>query len=1209
MEKRRYNTFIKIMGACLSILLLSQFTHCIDANRQLHPTYPSSFQPKIKLLGSISFANSKEKQYVIGVDPIGAAGGSYPKAISFAPSPLITTQEGINQNIVTKNNPSEKRKRVSIPWSNLVKNSSGSNYFSIDLKTPFADELDTSPYQIELLGENGLLLNNSQPVITNPNFYKIPSWEYYDIHKTNFFRKRITRDKQSIVVTGSIDNHTQRFQDGEEIGFILSKHNKSPYILIADNYLKKGDNWPNKVGLIGDLSIYPLKIDSINDKLTYTFDKGSIDITDYNYSFFFYIKKGNHYYLIQLENIFKVAFEEEAARVQEEIRIAESIRRIHAAEREAAELKRRQEAAEIAKNKGKWGVIAQQAASVAQQKELGRKVAQQTASVAQQKELGRKVAQQTASVAQQKELGRKVAQQTASVAQQKELGRKVAQQTASVAQQKELGRKVAQQTASVAQQKELGRKVAQQTASVAQQKELGRKVAQQTASVAQQKELGRKVAQQTASVAQQKELGRKVAQQTASVAQQKELGRKVAQQTASVAQQKELGRKVAQQTASVAQQKELGRKVAQQAASVAQQKELGRKVAQQAAEIGKQQQNKAATTIQAYTRRHLAKKEVAKRKEEVEAQNKAATTIQSDWKDNVTREKKEEEERVLQIIRLKKENQLIASQSAIRTVQVPQEATQIINKSVVVTASPKETMKIPLQSGTITQSPSQKIVWHTGSTQNRVKFDPLLSAITSADLRKILCNGAHTDKGGSLFMSQCIISELNRRKNAALQEDNKVKLSLIYNQRPITLCSPLHASYNHLQTDKISRMVSEAKAMCDFIQEVKALKKITNDMVIRDRNFKEPTSLANSVQEGDKRMSGYNNKTYIKQLGDFFRSFFLENKKNNFLKMGQKMMPIDNKVQPSFLILKDVLDKNNVHDNIIKKLEELGYNNTLLSQNNQALNQQINILKMATLAHHLYEHAENNGKGFQRGSFTIQDDDGYFFDWLKKLAENTPDGCYSRKPSERKSSHYKDSDEQYGVDIVLKPNNSPVNILPYGMHHILFGRVNKGNNSKATFVKCENYGLATWSDLLLHGVEYLHTWVETSPYKYSNREKDLPGEIKDAINNINDILPQDIQEQLINFEIVEIKKVHELLPYINSLKSYIKKMAEIEREGFSDICEKENIQKIINTLKKSIESLQGGAKLVHLRDGNEYMINTDTLKNMLANINPSHQIM
>lgn len=265
----------------------------------------------------------------------------------------------------------------------------------------------------------------------------------------------------------------------------------------------------------------------------------------------------------------------------------------------------------------------------------------------------------------------------------------------------------------------------------------------------------------------------------------------------------------------------------------------------------------------------------------------------------------------------------------------------------------------------------------------------------------------------------------------------------------------------------------------------------------------------------------------------------------------------------------------------------------------EAIDRQMFILRLATMVQVLYDIAEADPKlkrdSFGSGSFSIEDRNSILF---KKLQSSY--GVYSRNPKENKSSHYKDAPEQYGIDMKLNTRFS--NLLPHSRgdgHHILFGRVKKGNNAMVTFIKSEPYGIKDPQDSLLHAREFLYTLGKRSKdSENTSRETALPISIKNVINKISyKNYPLILKEELLRCT----KELYRLIPFLNVLSAIVHNPKLKSKTELRSI-DLDVIQETYLFLKKAVQELQGGEKLLYIRTGNEYVVDqahTDELIRVL----------
>jgi hypothetical protein len=149
------------------------------------------------------------------------------------------------------------------------------------------------------------------------------------------------------------------------------------------------------------------------------------------------------------------------------------------------------------------------------------------------------------------------------------------------------------------------------------------------------------------------------------------------------------------------------------------------------------------------------------------------------------------------------------------------------------------------------------------------------------------------------------------------------------------------------------------------------------------------------------------------------------------------------------------------------------------------------------------------GKDVERGSFTLKDPDNKLFEFLLeyvKLANNGntegfltgSDLAYSRNPANRLSSHHKEDQQQYGIDMRFNRGDYTTPILPGNMPHLLFGQIDI-NGEKHTFIKFERVGLGSAFEAMLHGKHYLearnHKANPDNTKEFREKAKDIPPDL------------------------------------------------------------------------------------------------------------------
>jgi len=280
---------------------------------------------------------------------------------------------------------------------------------------------------------------------------------------------------------------------------------------------------------------------------------------------------------------------------------------------------------------------------------------------------------------------------------------------------------------------------------------------------------------------------------------------------------------------------------------------------------------------------------------------------------------------------------------------------------------------------------------------------------------------------------------------------------------------------------------------------------------------------------------------------------------------------------------KGILSAYGIHNDIINKLHSLGKMG-VISSDVLLLKKQIAMLKCASLITSLYKEAAQTGHLFVKGSFSIEDKEKKLYDTMYSLAKKASSKhFYDRKPPW--SSHYTDSPDQHGLDIVLEENakNNYLDILPDGRHHILFGSVNKGNKQKGTYVKCEHYGLASTFDYINHAKQYVKYRLSGRNKQGARRETDLPIRFATLWIAYCDAfgIKNSIKEEAYVYEIDENVK---------------------NQESQKDI-EKDGRYHILKALREKLNGYEKTRGPLYLITGNEFVIRQTTTDKLLENLN------
>lgn len=171
-------------------------------------------------------------------------------------------------------------------------------------------------------------------------------------------------------------------------------------------------------------------------------------------------------------------------------------------------------------------------------------------------------------------------------------------------------------------------------------------------------------------------------------------------------------------------------------------------------------------------------------------------------------------------------------------------------------------------------------------------------------------------------------------------------------------------------------------------------------------------------------------------------------------------------------------------------------------------------------------------KNMQRGSFKIIDPEGKLYNFLLDYAKfatgsdspgflSANSFAYSRNPGYGLSSHYKDSPNQFGIDVRFLGDANTTAILPSDNPHLLFGQI-KIDDQNYTFIKFEPAGLGDFIEYIHHGTDFISAacYQQHDLINTSFREKDIPKKLQDAfdafMNIYNSCMQQPFTKKLKN---------------------------------------------------------------------------------------------
>lgn len=205
----------------------------------------------------------------------------------------------------------------------------------------------------------------------------------------------------------------------------------------------------------------------------------------------------------------------------------------------------------------------------------------------------------------------------------------------------------------------------------------------------------------------------------------------------------------------------------------------------------------------------------------------------------------------------------------------------------------------------------------------------------------------------------------------------------------------------------------------------------------------------------------------------------------------------------------------------------------------------------------LYNKAKKEQKKhMQRGSFKIIDPKGKLYNFLLEYTKfstgnNIPgflsanSFAYSRNPEYGLSSHYKDSPNQFGIDIRFFGDANTTAILPADNPHLLFGQI-KIDDQNYTFIKFEPAGLGDFIEYIHHSTDFINSLrSQHSDLLNSFREKDVSKELQNVfdtfVNMYNSYMQQPFTKKLKNNVYTMLKDVITMYETLQDSKNMLPK--------------------------------------------------------------------
>ncbi len=250
------------------------------------------------------------------------------------------------------------------------------------------------------------------------------------------------------------------------------------------------------------------------------------------------------------------------------------------------------------------------------------------------------------------------------------------------------------------------------------------------------------------------------------------------------------------------------------------------------------------------------------------------------------------------------------------------------------------------------------------------------------------------------------------------------------------------------------------------------------------------------------------------------------------------------------------------------------------------------------IAHHNYI----NKNDFKRGSISFIDHDQKLYKFLSNYAvfaaevENRkelpalanwrlvsktlyPPFTYDRNPNDGFSSHYKNAENQMGIDFKFNIQGFGLPVGPYGTKTLLIGSVQEKNITK-TFFKWENEGLGTSSETVSHGADFFGGGVLNQE---SKREKDFPKGFVTMYNNF--IKAQHSKGKLLLCDVLKSDKTD----YENSVAVLVGNIMEKSEDDFKESELYDLLKDVLN-----VDDSNFNEHIKYLR-GNEVVIDFDSI--------------
>lgn len=167
----------------------------------------------------------------------------------------------------------------------------------------------------------------------------------------------------------------------------------------------------------------------------------------------------------------------------------------------------------------------------------------------------------------------------------------------------------------------------------------------------------------------------------------------------------------------------------------------------------------------------------------------------------------------------------------------------------------------------------------------------------------------------------------------------------------------------------------------------------------------------------------------------------------------------------------------------------------------------------------IYDLGRKQGEVAESAAYVLLDPGRKVYSFLKSYVDmaskQSPSFAYDRDPKKNKSSHFKPFSplSQWGIDMRFSGDQAALKLLPYGKQHMLFGALEYyKTHPEIFFWKIEYYGIASPSETVAHGIQFLKAQFRSSKDKANSRvEKVIRSNVVQAYLDTVEKLPAAVQ--------------------------------------------------------------------------------------------------